>query len=126
VAQVVGAHLPLEALRRELQRPAHHAGVADEAGQPGVLVEQQLGEGVDRVEVGQVQLEDHGVPRPGHRRACLLALGHVADGQHHGGAPSDEIGSRGQADAAVGSGDDERAAGLLGELPRVPGHGRQA
>jgi hypothetical protein len=122
VTQVVGGHLPLEALRAEQTRAAHDAGVEDQGGEVVVAVEQGRGATPDLVEVGQIELDDARRAWPDEARCGPLARGRVAHGQHDVGAASDEAAGRLEADAAVGAGHDERAPGLVGQLPRMPGH----
>jgi len=110
VTEVVGGHLPLEALRAELQRPAHDTGVADQGGEVVVAVEQRLGAARDLVEVGQVELDDARRARPLEARRGLLALGGVAHRQHNMGAASDQFAGHFEADAAVGASHHERAS----------------
>jgi hypothetical protein len=122
VTQVIGGHLPLEALRREQERPAHDAGVADQGGEVVVAVEQRRGTVRDAVEIGQVELDQARRAGPRQVRRGLLALGRVAHRQHDVGAAPDELAGRLEADAAVGAGHDEGAPGLPAQLPRMPAH----
>jgi len=122
VTEVVGGHLPLEALRGEQARPAHDAGVGDQGGEVVVAVEQRRGAARDVVEVGQVERDDARRAGPAEARRGLLALGRVAHRQHDVGAASDEVAGRFEADAAVGAGHDEGTSGLLAQLPRMPRH----
>ena len=87
-----------------------------------MTVEQRLRAAGDLVEVGQVELDDARRARTRETRRGLLALGRVAHRQHDVGAAFDETAGRFEADAAVGAGHDEGASGLLGQLPRMPGH----
>ena len=104
MTQVIGGHLPLEALRAEQEPPAHHAGVADQRGEVVVAVEQRLGADRDLVEVGQLELDDARRAGPRDARRGLLALDGVADRQHDVGAESNEAAGRFKADPAVGAG----------------------
>jgi hypothetical protein len=92
VTQVVGRHLPLEALRGDQEWPAHDAGVADQGGEVVVAVEQRRRASRDLVEVGQVELDDARRAGPREARRGLLALGRVAHRQHDVGAATDEPG----------------------------------
>ena len=84
-------------------------------------VEQRLGAARDLVEVGQVELDDARRAGPHEARRGLLSLGGVAHRQYDVGAAFDEAARRFETDAAVRAGHDERATGLLGQLPRMPG-----
>jgi hypothetical protein len=77
VAEVVGAELQLEAVRRRAVRRGHHAGVVDE--HVDVAIE-AFGEGTHRGQIGEVQRANLGVAAQPGRRG--LALGGVADGEH--------------------------------------------
>jgi hypothetical protein len=111
VTQVVGGHLPLEALGGDQQRPAHDASVADQGEEAVVVVEQRLGAARDLVEVGQVELDDARRTWSREARHGLLALDRVAHGHHDVGAAPDEAAGRFEADAAVGVGHDDGASG---------------
>jgi hypothetical protein len=124
VTEVVRGHLALEALRRQHERPAHDAGVADQGGELVVSVEQRRGAIRELVEVGQVELDDARRAGPFEAPGCLLALCRIAHRQHDLGAASDERPGRLEADAAVGAGHDEGASRLLGQLPGMPAHAR--
>ena len=103
----------------------HHAGVVDEDVEVALP---RVGEGVDGGEVGEVELAHLGLAVDGGRGR--LALGDVADGEHDAGAGAAELASGGEADAAVGAGDDEGASIEAGKILCGPfgggGHVRQS
>ncbi len=55
MAKVVGGELQLVALRAERPGRRHDTGVVDEYVQPRVVGAQPVGEGADRIEIGQVE-----------------------------------------------------------------------
>jgi hypothetical protein len=115
VAQVVGAELQLEAVRRPAVRDVHDPGVGDqdvEASGPA------LGEGPHRGQVGQVQPPHLDVP--GEPGGGALTAGRVAHGQHDAGTGGGECPGGLQAQAAVGPGDHRGAAGLRRDVGGGP------
>ena len=112
VAEVVRAELHLEAVLGALLGDGHHAGVVDEDVEVALP---RVGEGVDGGEVGEVELAHLGLALDGGRGR--LALGEIADGEDDVRAGAAELASGGEADAAVGAGDDEGASVEVGEDP---------
>jgi len=128
VAQVVGAHLHLEAVGGASQRKRHHAGVVAQRIQARVTLAELFGEVAHAGQAGQVEGQHlHlgvGVRRlqPVHGVAGLLR---VAAGEHELGAAAGEGARRLEADARVASGDDDRLAGESAgrDVFRGPTHG---
>ena len=125
VAEVVGAELHLEAVLGALLGDGHDAGVVDEDVEVALP---RVGEGVDGGEVGEVEPAHLGLAVDGG--GGRLALGDVADGEHDARAGAAELASGGEADAAVGAGDDEGASIEAGKILCGPfgggGHARQS
>ena len=122
VAEMVGSHRPLEALRGQLQRSAHDPGVADQRREMVVAAQQRLRAASDLVKVGQVELHNAGRSGPLQARRGRLPFGGVAHSHHDVTAACDKFPGRFQPDSAVGAGHDERAPGPLGDLRRPPAH----
>ena len=77
---------------------------------------QPVGERAHRGEVGEVEPAHLGRARRSSA-AALLALRGVADGEHDARAGAAERAGGGEADAAVGAGDDDGPAVEVGEDP---------
>ncbi len=124
VAEDVGAELELEAVRGfEALGRGVDAGVVDQEVEGGVSGELAGGKGADAAEGGEVELAELDLGA-GDRAAdavdgafapCL-----VAGGDDDGGPVAGELERGGEADAAVGAGDDGAAAGLVGDVGDVP------
>ena len=122
-AEVVGPELALEAVGGPGERWRHHAGVVD---QHVDRLGRSRGEGLDRVQPGQVELayadlttDVGGGP---------LALADVADGQGDPGPGPGEHPGGLEADPAVASGDHHVPPGLVGDVVGGPvrsGHAAQ-
>jgi hypothetical protein len=106
VTEMIGPHLPLEALRRQQRRAAHDPGVADQAGEVVVRAEQRHGAVPDLVEVSQVELDDAGRARSRHAGCRLRTPPRVAHRKHHVGATVHEMPGGRESETAVGAGDD--------------------
>jgi hypothetical protein len=128
VAEVIGAELHLEpVLGHPAGRDGHDPGVVDEQVDRPPVALAPGGELGDGGEAGQVQLlardlgaGDGGLDA-GHRGLALAG----AAGRHDDVGPGarERLGHL-EADTAVGAGDDGKAAGLVGHLPRAPGRER--
>jgi hypothetical protein len=123
VTEVVGPEGHLEPVDgRAPPRQVHHPGVVDQQVhrlRRGDL----LGRGGDGRQVGQVeQHRPHLRPRRGgaDRADRLLQPGPVSPGQDDAGPVCGKHPGRLQADPAVRTGDQRRAAGLVGDVIRRP------
>ena len=127
MAEVVGRELKLDPVRGHGPRRHHHPGVVDQQVEVLVVVGHLAGEATDRLQVGEVEepdLDPGGRHRVADRHLGLLRLPGAARGPHNGRAGAGELARRDQAEAAVGAGDDGRAAALVGDLVGCPaGHG---
>ena len=105
VAEMVGAELQLEAVRRPDQRRDHHAGVVDQQ------VDLAVPAGRERTHRLQACRDPVRGPRwcRASSPAAVSALVGVADGEHDARALGGERLGGGAADAAVGPGDDRCA-----------------
>jgi hypothetical protein len=115
-AEVVGADVALEAVRRRAVRHRHDPGVVDEDVDRAV---QFRGEGAHRRQVGEVELPDLrvAVDRAGH------GLGLVAVAARHddGGAGTGEDARGLGTEPAGGAGDDDGASTKIGHVVHGPG-----
>ncbi len=123
VSQMIYAKLCLEILFRLAKGRVHDACVVDEQVQTVVVLVERLGEAAHRVQVGQVELH-HPDGAPGLLVANLLGGGLafllIAAGHDDGDALLDQGAGCFVADAAIGTGDDRNAAGLIGNVICCP------
>ena len=101
VAEMVGAHMRLEAVGGAGQRQTHHAGVVHQH----INGFHRVGECAHTGEVGEIEFSNLDVA--GHIRGCPLGLLDAAAGDHHAVAALGCRGGGRLADAAVAAGDDD-------------------
>lgn len=109
VAEVVGAHLQLKALRRLHVRAHHHTSVVDENVHFDVILLDAVRELSDRLKARQVQLADLGpAALPSQLLTGRLSFGDVTAGEDDMRTSSEHVSCRLFADADVGPSDDHR------------------
>ena len=101
MAEIVGAHVRLEAIGGAGQRQATHAGVVHQY----VNGFHRVGERVHTCQVGQIQIAHFDVAD--HLGGGLLGLGDGAAGDHHAMPGGGQRRSGRFADAAIATGDDD-------------------
>ena len=126
VTEVVGAELQLEPVGGRRLGRVHHAGVVDQQ------VDARVGGGefdsrrAHRGQRAEVQFVHGDVSARGQfpdAGGRLLALGGVADRQHHPGAVGGEDSRVVIAETGIGAGDDSQSAALVGNVFLSPSHG---
>src|SRR5215213_1176013 len=107
MAEMIRPDLQLEAVRRTPLRCSHHTGVIDQHAE---LALPSVGEPAYRGEVGKIELANLTITRNGVRGG--LALSHIAYGKYHMRALFGERSGCGEADAAVGAGNEKSTSRL--------------
>ena len=128
MAEVIGSELELEAVLGLAPRWSHHTGVVDQHVERAGARRHRRGRSRDRTEVGEVEIDDLEARvrmGGGDLGAGLRRLRGVAAGHQHSRAGAGQRLRRLQSEAAVRAGDEERPAGLVGNVGgRPPGRGR--
>ena len=126
VTEHIGAHLGVEAVHGGALRHRHHTGVAHQDVDARVLGGDGVGGGLHRGERAEVEFDDlQGRVRVRGEDlvACARGLGLIAGRHDDVGAVTGERLGRGQAQPAVGAGDDGGLAVQVGDVVDGPAHG---